>query len=350
MSAAILCEQVELITESLDALNKTVKVVLIKPGWSQNGRYYSRDVLAKAAPLFEGVKAYANHPTREQLQRGDSRSVLDITGDYTNVQVREDGALVAERHVFGAAGEAIWPLIVRSVETKRPTIGISINAAGRLKEGEAEDRKGSVVEDISKANSADDVDAPAAGGEFTTLLMSTDSLTQDLLDTMTYEEFITARPDFIETIRKQLKRERQDEAVRAVSEERDQAHAALVEAHARIADLEQEATTHRTAAEQERRAVALAAVLTEARSKLPAEWHQDIEEELTQAAPDRWAAIVEREVRKARLVKAPVQVSGAGALTPAPVPAPAPVASPMLDMTKFESPEHFAAVVNSRGG
>jgi hypothetical protein len=314
MSAAILCEQVELITESLDALNKTVKVVLIKPGWSLNGRYYPREVLAKAAPLFEGVKAYANHPTREQMQRGESRSVLDITGDYTNVQVREDGALTADRHVFGAAGEAIWPLIVRSVETKRPTIGISINAAGRLKEGEAEARKGSVVEDISKANSADDVDAPAAGGEFTTLLMGTDSLTQDLIDAMNYDEFITARPDFIETIRKQLKRERQDEAVRAVSEERDQANAALVEARTRIQELEAAQVAHRAEVERQEREAALDTAVTA--SKLPESWHKDLRKRLSENQPAEWDAIVQIEQEKysALTERQPVHVSGAPAL------------------------------------
>lgn len=319
MSAVALREIIPLTEAVINPDNKTVDVVLIRPGWSQNGRYYSREVLAQAAALFEGVKAYANHPTPDALRRGEGRSVLDITGDYTGIHVGATGELRATRNVFGAAGETIWPLIVRGIESQRPVIGLSINAIGIAKQGKAPDgREGIIVEAFKVAHSVDDVTEPAAGGGFERLIASADTLTQDLIAAMTYDEFCAARPDFIEKIREQQKRVRQDEAVRTALEERDQAQAALVEAQARIAELEQQVTTHRAEAEQERRTAALELALAE--TKLPADWQNDLRTRLTELDPAEWVAIIQTEKRKARQIteQRPVAVQGAPALMPLP--------------------------------
>src|SRR5258708_4388977 len=71
---------------AIDEANYTVPVVLIKPGWSANSRYYSRDMLARAVPAFEGAKAFADHPGNAEQKDRPERSVKDITGYYTNVK------------------------------------------------------------------------------------------------------------------------------------------------------------------------------------------------------------------------------------------------------------------------
>lgn len=302
MTTQLLSESIELLEGTLDAAAKTVGVVLIRPGWSQNGRYYSKIVLAKAAPLFEGVKAYANHPTREQLRRGDSRSILDITGNYTDVRVGEDGELRATRHVFGTSGDAIWPLIERSMGSASPVIGVSINALGKAGKGNAPDGKGGmIIESIDIANSADDVDRPAAGGGFTPLLMGDETLLSDLLNTLTYDEFITARPEFVTTLKKQLKRERQTEAIRAVTTERDSAHAALSEAHAQRDTAQADLDASRAKIARLRADVALEHALRTL--KFEPKYEKLLREQLESIPPSEWAAELQRE--KARVSAMP---------------------------------------------
>lgn len=310
MNTMILAERIELLENTLDADKKTVQVVLIRPGWSQNGRFYSPTVLTQAAPLFEGVKAYANHPTREQLRKGEGRSVLDITGDYTDVHIGEGGELRATRHVYGKAGEAVWPLIERSVETKRPVIGVSINALGQAGTGTAPDGKeGIIVESIDIANSADDVDAPAAGGEFETILMGNDTLVHDLLQTITQHDLTAARPDLIDAMRKQVKRSRQTEAVRALTEQRNQARRDLVETMKQMERLRSELDSYRTENQTLELAVTLEKELRKAH--LPEEWESDIRAQLEKTSPEKWPAIFQRERRKAKALGGQVTVTGA---------------------------------------
>lgn len=345
--AQILREIIPLTEAVINPDTHTVEVVLIRPGWSANDRYYSPEALANAAALFEGRKAYANHPSADMLRKGEGRSVLDITGDYTGLHVGEGGELRATRNVFGAAGEAIWPLIVRGIESQRPVIGLSINAVGKARHGKGPDGKeGIIVEAITAVHSVDDVTEPAAGGGFERLVASTDTLTADLLAAMTYEEFIAARPDYVETIREQQKRVRQDEAVRAAYEARDQIQEDLVEAQARIAALEQEAETHRAEADHEHRAAALGHLLNEAAKKLPTDWLPLIRQDLEAAEASQWPAILAREQAKAAAVKTPIPVSGAPTLTPAPIPV-VEHKSPVLDMSTIHTPEDLRAVLES---
>ncbi len=332
---AVLCEAIHLDEARIDAGQKTVEVVLIRPGWSDNGRYYAPDVLAQAAALFEGVKAYANHPAR----RGEARSVLDITGDYTGVHPGEAGELRATRSVFGGAGEAVWPLIVRSVETRRPVIGLSINAIGHVRQGSAEGREGLIVEAITAAHSVDDVTDPAAGGGFDALLAGSDSLTAELLAALSYEEFLAARPDYLERIREQMKRVRQDEAVRAASQERDQLQAALDEAQTQ-ADL------YRADADRLRAQVTLEKLLREAH--LHPDWERDLRAQLEEADPAVWPEIVQREQRKARTAGGrSVPVSGAPQRVADPVRIEVGRTGP-LDMRAIRTPEELVAEIRRR--
>jgi hypothetical protein len=207
-------------------------------------------------------------------------------------------------------------------------VGISINAVGRAQAGNAEGRDGLIVEDITFANSADDVDAPAAGGGFEALVADEGTpLVQQIFETLTYEEFITARPDYMDRAREQMKRARQDDAVRAVTTERDQLQALLVEANAEIVRLKKLVKRHRTAAEKARdeTARALTAVTLEQAfraAKLPAQWETDLREQLKDIPAAQWTGVIEREKRKAAAAGAQpsIPVEGAPRLEdPAPV-------------------------------
>lgn len=351
MTTALLAERIEILENTINREARTVDVVLIRPGWSANGRYYSRDVIAKAAPLFEGVKAYANHPTRAQLKAGEGRSVLDITGDYTKVRVREDGALVAERAVYGAAGDAVWPLIERQVDVKpaKPIIGISINALGKASKGKADGKDGVIVESIDIANSADDVDNPAAGGGFERLIAGSDipSLIADLLSEVTYEEFIKARPDIAESMRKQMKRARQDDAVRALTEERDAAQVALTEAQQQVTELTAQLASVRADLARQTQSVKLERVLRAA--DFTSEYEALLREQLEQAHPDRWVEILRFEQAKRKADKTPrVQVHGVPLREARVVEGTALVQNTPLRYSDFDSPQAFKAALDAR--
>lgn len=315
----VFTESISLAEAQVNSEARTVDVVLIRPGWSANGRYYAQDVLAKAAPLFEGVKAYANHPSMDQLRRGESRSVLEITGQYTNVRIGDGGELRATREVFGEAGERVWPLIVKSIEGTRPVIGLSINAVGKAAPGEQDGRKGLIVEDISAANSVDDVTEPAAGGGYASLVAGVESLAQDILEALDFEEWSAARPEFVERLKREWKQVRQDEAVAAALQERDQVQSALVGVQRQVATLQeqqagQDAEIARLRAENVRKGLEVELERAFREAKLPGEWELELRKQLEHAEPDQWLGIVAAERRKARAAgsgRTAVPVTGA---------------------------------------
>jgi hypothetical protein len=155
-----------------DAEGKVFDVTLIRKGWSKNAppfdAYYSEAVLAAAAPLYEGVKAYADHPTETEMKDRPERSIRDIVGWYENVRV-ENGALRGELHLLESAQPWLSPLL----KEKPDLVGLSHNAMGKTKLAEAEGRTGRVVEAIAKVNSVDVVTTPAAGGSIDKLIAST---------------------------------------------------------------------------------------------------------------------------------------------------------------------------------
>lgn len=319
MKTNILIEQAELVEDTLNHDRREVEVVLIRPGRSANGRYYAPGVLARAAQLFENSRAFANHPTPEQIKKGEGRDVTGLTGRFYNVHIGEAGELRATRKVYdNPAGNAVWPAIVDAIETKAPVIGLSINAVGKAAPGKDPDGlDGIIVEDITAVASVDDVIAPAAGGSFERLVASGDDLLAAVLESMSYEEFITARPDFIDSLKKQMKRERQDDAVRAVSDERDQVQGALTEAQTEIEHLREQLDAHRTDLEQARLdklraelAVTLEQALREAR--LLPEWETELRTQLEHTPPGEWADVIARERRKAKAAGAKPAVAVEG--------------------------------------
>ncbi len=137
-------------------------VTLIEPGWSKNGRHYSREVLGEAVEggVFEGQRAYVDHPP--QAMQGEPRSVRDLAGEYTNVTLGESGAPRARLKLFAPTSDWLAPLIKEAGHL----IGVSIRARGEFGPGEAEGRRGTVVDKIDEVVSVDVVAEPAAGGTF----------------------------------------------------------------------------------------------------------------------------------------------------------------------------------------
>ncbi len=185
-------ESVSYITDT--ELENVVEVTIIKPGWSENDRYYGRDVLKQSLPLFEGSLAFINHPTKTELRERPGRDIRDLAGYYESVSQDSDGSIKARLHLLGDNGTKLRPLIKEA--TRKPgLVGISINAIGQTKAGYADGRRGNVVESIVSIHSSDIVTRPAAGGTFERLVASTDWVEEVIKETP-FEQWQKYHPEY----------------------------------------------------------------------------------------------------------------------------------------------------------
>lgn len=304
-------ELVDLAEATLDEDTYTIKGArLIKTGWSKNGRYYSADVLRKSAGLWEGVKAYADHPGKLDQKNRRERSVRDIVGIWKNPRY-ENQAVVADLRVVGEARTSVWPLIVDTIESGDPLVGNSINALGVTRKGKAQNRDGIIVEDITHANSVDVVTDPAAGGGFDNLQMSDDGWASAVIEALNIEELREARPDIIEALKREWKVVRDSAALVSARDKNKELAEQLQAVEKKVAELEQNNRTLR----QQILAAKVDGLL--ATAKLPDEWKTTLGKQLRETDPKQWDGILEAEIKKAGTIrKQPVQVRGAGAIKP----------------------------------
>jgi len=312
----VFVEALDLAEAQIDNEAQTVRQRIIRPGRSTNGRVYGQDVLQRATALFEGVKTFADHPSGAERRDRPERSVRQITGWLDGVEYREDG-IYAVRHFTGnQAGQDTWALVRDIVEGRAPAtlLGGSINAVGRARKADDGDM---IVESIEAVHSVDDVTSPAAGGGFMALWAGADDLTAELLNAVSFEEYIAARPEFVERLKREWQVVRQTEAVAAALKERDQARKGLVEAQgqvearaAQVVVLEAEVARLRADVARKGHEVELERAFRKV--ALPAIIEGELREEIAQSEPQQWASIVARGGRMiAALGKPPAPVSGA---------------------------------------
>lgn len=138
-------------------------IKIIQPGWGSSG-YYPASVLERDAKAFKaGTQMFWNHqtPAQEAAQpEGDLNSLVGV--------LKEDAQWMAN----GAKGAGLYaPITVfdkfhSAVKEMSPYIGVSIRATGMgRKDGEAEGRKGPILEKFTAAKSVDYVTRAGAGGE-----------------------------------------------------------------------------------------------------------------------------------------------------------------------------------------
>jgi hypothetical protein len=142
----------------------TAYLKLIQPGWGSSG-YYPAAVLERDGPrVFKnGLKNFWNHQTSaEEAARpeGDLRDLASVLTENAHY----------ERN--GPAGEGlyakakIFEMFKQPVDDLAKHIGVSIRASGKAKQGQAPDgKKGTIIESLDSALSADYVTTPGAGGQ-----------------------------------------------------------------------------------------------------------------------------------------------------------------------------------------
>ena len=145
-------------------------IKIIQPGWGSSG-FYKAEVLERDGPkvFTKGLRMFADHPTPTEEAERPERSVKDLVATLTtdaayNATGPAGPGLYAEAKVVDS-----WKPVV---EELAPHIGLSIRALGKAVRGEAEGRKGPIIEGIVAAKSVDLVTAAGAGGKILNLFES----------------------------------------------------------------------------------------------------------------------------------------------------------------------------------
>jgi hypothetical protein len=137
-------------------------LTVIKPGWSKNNRYYPAALLKQRANIFEGAKMFVDHATDAQDKQRPEGSVKDWVGTITGVKVESDGTVKATANIHNEAFKQNLTNLKKAGNLNQ--MGVSIRAFGEAKDGEAEGRKGKIVESLHGGKSVDFVTFAAAGG------------------------------------------------------------------------------------------------------------------------------------------------------------------------------------------
>jgi hypothetical protein len=141
-------------------------VRIIAVGDSLNGNRYSEAVLAAAAPLYEGAKAYDRHRSTEDLKSG---TIAGLVGHYRNVTATAEG-LDADLYLLPSsthAAEVLDAALAAQADGLPPTAGISHDVLGTFRALSENGRSLREATAITHVFSADVVSDPSAGGRAT---------------------------------------------------------------------------------------------------------------------------------------------------------------------------------------
>lgn len=159
-------------------------VTIIKAGLGnrRDRNFYPPHVLKEAADAqqFEGLKAYADHPTSVDEQIQPERSIRDYVGLYQNTRFSESGGgrVVGDLRIFRAhkwLADVVSELVEMGASDK---IGLSINGRGATSPGKMKLEESGEEIDVNEVQkfidlrSADVVTEAGAGGGFPQLLES----------------------------------------------------------------------------------------------------------------------------------------------------------------------------------
>lgn len=176
----------------IDEKQRTVAVTLISvgPGNQRDKNFYSMEAISKAAPMFEGTKCFANHPSALDAKIQPERKVQDIVGWFSEVKV--DGeALKATLHVIsGENAEWAWPLVKEAISYAkkypgRNLAGLSINARGAQEPLDLNGEQWKKVTQFLEVRSVDLVTEPARGGKMEQVLTENEAVASSAADIFT---------------------------------------------------------------------------------------------------------------------------------------------------------------------
>lgn len=143
---------------------RVFRVRIIAYGTSKNRRRYTESVMRKAAPLYEGAKAYDHHRTDEELR---TSTISGLVGHYRNVEAATDG-LYGDLHLLPSATHAAETLdaaIAAQAAGLEPPVGISHDVQATFTTVVEGGQRVQEATQIVSVDSADIVAKPSAGGK-----------------------------------------------------------------------------------------------------------------------------------------------------------------------------------------
>lgn len=149
----------------------TFEMRIIAPGWGSSG-YYAKDLIKRDIPRIfpAGTHMYLDHPTEAGARERPERSVRDLGGVTTSAPIWRDSGFAGPG--MYADAKPVGEMKADTFESLAPHIGTSIRAMGKIHEGEAEGKKGPIVEELSTGESIDFVTRAGAGGTIRALMES----------------------------------------------------------------------------------------------------------------------------------------------------------------------------------
>lgn len=141
----------------------TAYLKLIAPGWGSSG-YYSAEVLKRDGPkcFASGTKNYWNHQTAQEEAERPEGDLRDLASVLTE-DARYDDAGPAGPGLYAKA--KVFEMFRQPVDELAKSIGMSIRATGKAKEGKAEGKSGPIIQELNRGISVDYVTTPGAGGK-----------------------------------------------------------------------------------------------------------------------------------------------------------------------------------------
>lgn len=175
---------------SSDASSGRMRIQVLSPGWGTSG-YYSPEVCEAAAALVPvGTQMFIDHPSESDRHDRPERSVRDIAAFVTEA-ARWDPqrqATVAECQVVGPYKEVLTDLAEH--------IGLSISgSATDIYEGEAEGRRGPIIEGLAAISSVDFVTRAGRGGRVLQVLESARHRLAEAVSDKAWSDFTAAGYD-----------------------------------------------------------------------------------------------------------------------------------------------------------
>jgi len=188
--------------EKVVRADSTVPIKIIGPCWGTSG-YYSKELLQKYAEKYTaGTHMFWDHPTPTEESERPERSLKDLAGVLISAgRWQEDG--VAGPGVYGDA--RVFEPFKSKLEEIAEHIGLSHVASGKSKYGEAEGKKGMIIDSIDNVASVDYVTMSGAGGKIVQLFESVKGKKDMLLSEVDLTMLKKERPDLVETLRSELK-------------------------------------------------------------------------------------------------------------------------------------------------
>ena len=188
------------------------RMTVIRPGWNMRldgnpgDKYYTRQYITSLLPLVEGAKAYADHQTEREERERPHNSVMKLVGYWSDVKQEPDGRATATLNLSESAG---WlkPTLTDAEKLNSEKgivlVGPSINGYGNVRIGEAEGRRGKIVESAKLLQSIDIVTEPGAGGTVDKLIESKAREDENVdYSKLTLDELKANRPDLFTVIEK----------------------------------------------------------------------------------------------------------------------------------------------------